>query len=134
MDVIYLVVHCSESPKGRDDSAADIHRWHKQRGWDGIGYHKVIRRDGSKENGRPEFWVGAHVQGSNTVSLGVCLIGTAHFTKEQYQSLYEVMMDWTTRYPYAHVVGHYDKDKGKTCPNFDVVKWWQQAKDNEGVV
>ena len=32
-------------------------------GWDGIGYHKVILRSGKVENGRPEFWIGAHVKG-----------------------------------------------------------------------
>ena len=41
---------------------------HLNFGWDGIGYHKIIRRDGTLENGRPEFWVGAHTYGLNEKS------------------------------------------------------------------
>ena len=43
-----------------------------------MGWHRlsqVIRKNGLTENGRPEFWIGAHVYGFNTESLGVCLIG-----------------------------------------------------------
>ena len=53
---------------------------HLDNGWDGIGYHKVILRSGIIENGRPEFWIGAHVKGLNKSSLGVCLIGSKIFT------------------------------------------------------
>ena len=60
-------------------------------GWDGIGYHKVILRSGEIENGRPEYWVGAHVKGENDVSLGVCLIGRDEFTNEQFSSLKKVL-------------------------------------------
>ena len=48
---------------------------HLKFGWDGIGYHKVIKRSGKVENGHPEYWIGAHVKGKNSISLGVCLIG-----------------------------------------------------------
>ena len=30
-----------------------IDKWHKERGWSGIGYHYVIKRDGQIELGRP---------------------------------------------------------------------------------
>ena len=32
---------------------------HLQFGWDGIGYHKIILRNGKLISGRPEYWVGA---------------------------------------------------------------------------
>ena len=59
---------------------------HMNFGWDGIGYHKIILRDGTIENGRPEYWMGAHVKGKNNKSLGVCLIGRNQFTNRQFNS------------------------------------------------
>ena len=60
---------------------------HLSFGWDGIGYHKIILRNGNIQNGRPEYWVGAHVKGLNKISLGVCLIGRKKFTDNQFKSL-----------------------------------------------
>lgn len=117
-----LAVHCSESPDGRDDRAADIHRWHRERGWDGIGYHAVICRDGTVEQGRPEYWTGAHIAGHNANSLGVCLIGTRDFTDSQMRALHSLLRVWLERYPGAQVVGHYELDPGKTCPNIDMAR------------
>ena len=51
-DVKYIVVHCSYTPE-QMDIGADIDRWHREKGWMMIGYHKVIRRDGTIEDGRP---------------------------------------------------------------------------------
>ena len=50
-----LVIHCSDTDDGEDLSALDIHKMHLKFGWDGIGYHKVIRRSGKIQNGRPEY-------------------------------------------------------------------------------
>ena len=93
-------------------------------GWDGIGYHKIICRDGNIENGRPEYWVGAHVKGNNEISLGVCLIGKNEFTKKQFDSLEKVLKKWRFSYPQAKIIGHCDiGETVKTCPNFDVKSW-----------
>ena len=86
-DVSLLVVHCSDTANNENLSAIDIHKMHLGFGWDGIGYHKIINRSGKIENGRPEYWIGAHVKGKNDVSLGVCLIGKDNFTKNQFASL-----------------------------------------------
>ena len=75
-----LVVHCSDTPDDEELRAIDIQRLHLGFGWDGIGYHYVIGRDGRCEAGRPEYWQGAHVKGINNQSLGVRLIGRSHFT------------------------------------------------------
>jgi len=119
-EIKYIVVHCSDSPNGVNVGAKDIHYWHKRRGWDGIGYHRVIRRDGAIENGRPDFWPGAHCKGHNRHSLGVCLVGRDEFTERQFSSLNLVLTAWKTDHPSARVVGHYELDPGKTCPNFSV--------------
>lgn len=122
--VKYLVVHCADTPNGKDFTAEDIHRWHKDRGWDGIGYHAVIRVSGLIEYGRPEYWPGAHVKGHNHESLGVCLIGRDEFTEGQWISLRGILTEWLEHYPDAEVCGHTDLDPAKTCPNFDVKRWW----------
>ena len=119
-----LVVHCSDTNNGEDLSAFDIHKMHLNFGWDGIGYHKVICRSGKVENGRPEYWIGAHVKGKNDISLGVCLIGRDYFTKLQFSALEEVLKEWKSLYPDAKILGHSDTgNTSKTCPNFDVDIW-----------
>lgn len=73
-----IVIHHSDSP---DVPAAEIHAWHLARGWAGIGYHFVIRKDGSIERGRPQETIGAHAgAGVNGHSIGICLCG--NFMKE----------------------------------------------------
>mgnify|MGYP001302511727 FL=1 len=119
-----LVVHCSDTEDNQSLTARDLHKMHLKFGWDGIGYHKVINRSGKVENGRPEYWIGAHVQGKNNISLGVCLIGRDKFTIKQYISLEKILKKWKYLYPEAEIVGHRDTgNTHKTCPNFDVKKW-----------
>ncbi len=120
----YLVVHCSDTPNEREVTAADIHDWHQQDGWDGIGYHAVIHRNGMLERGRPHYWIGAHVRKHNQGSLGICLIGRDQFTDEQISTLKRLLVEWSDLYPLAEIIGHRDLNKGKTCPNFDVRHWW----------
>lgn len=127
MKIKYLVVHCSDSLQNRGDIAETIHRWHKGKfpPWAGIGYHAVILEDGSIQMGRPHYWKGAHVRRHNSVSLGVCLIGRDTFSDDQLKSLRKQLHEWLKIYPSSKIVGHCDLDSKKTCPNFDVDKWWR---------
>ena len=119
-----LVVHCSDTNNNEKIDARDIHEMHVGFGWNGIGYHKVILRSGKIENGRPDYWVGAHVKGKNYISLGVCLIGKDQFTKKQFASLKKILKVWKFQHPLAKIVGHTDTgNTKKTCPNFDVIAW-----------
>jgi len=119
-----LVVHCSDTENNNNFHAIDIHKMHLNFGWEGIGYHKIICRSGKVENGRPEYWVGAHVKGKNEISLGVCLIGRNKFTKKQFTSLEKILKKWKLLYPQSKIVGHCDTgNTNKTCPNFDVITW-----------
>lgn len=127
-----LVVHCSATAEGRDFSAADIDRWHRERGWSGIGYHFVIRLDGTLEPGRPLQTPGAHVAGHNARSIGICLIGGIDakgkskntFTEAQMRSLVTLLKDLRARYPATRILGHRDyPGVAKDCPCFDVRAW-----------
>jgi len=114
--MIKCVIHCSDSPQGRGDTAETIHKWHLARGFDGCGYHYVILEDGTVENGRPEYWSGAHAKGYND-ALGICLIGRNDFTHAQFIALEKLLKE--KEFTADEVVGHY-KVSSKTCPNFNV--------------
>ena len=111
-----LVIHCSDSPSGRGDTAETVHKWHLEKGWDGIGYHYVIDEDGIIESGRPEYWIGAHVQGHNDDSLGICLIGNGHYSPKQCASLIELLEDLLFKYPTALIYNHHYFNPEKGCP------------------
>lgn len=120
----YLVVHCSDTPDDEALEIGDIHAMHLGFGWDGVGYHAVITRDGRIQPGRPECWTGAHVYGHNGESLGVCLIGRAAFTSAQMDALAGLLEAWRQRYPGAEIRGHCDfPSTDKTCPNFNAAAW-----------
>ena len=71
----YIVLHCSATKEGVPFGIEDIDRWHRQRGFRKVGYHYVILLDGTIRKGRDIAQVGAHVQGSNANSIGICYIG-----------------------------------------------------------
>lgn len=127
------IIHASATPNDRDVTAKDIDLWHKQRGWSGIGYHNVIRRDGTLEMGRPIAKAGAHVAGHNADSIGTCLIGAglalSDFTPEQLATLKRVYDDLSTHFPGITLHGHREYSN-KSCPGFDIpelLACWQRA-------
>ncbi len=38
-----IIIHCSATKAGQDFTVMDIDGWHRKRGFNGIGYHYVIR-------------------------------------------------------------------------------------------
>ncbi len=125
-----IVVHCSGVRPGQQSSAAGIDRWHRSLGWKGIGYHYVVRRDGTVERGRPESVVGAHCAGHNTHSIGVCYEGGLDAagvpcdtrTKAQRESLLRLLKELRCRYPKAIILGHNQLCRTKACPCFDAAR------------
>lgn len=98
-----------------DASAEQINEWHKNNGWAGIGYHFVIRKDGTIEQGRPVDTVGAHAYGENGHTIGVHLSGDfqqAQPTDAQIESaamlLANICTDYSITIDRAHIVGHRD--------------------------
>ena len=83
VDTTKAVIHHTAS---HDVSVATIDEWHKERGWDGIGYHFVIRQNGIIEHGRLLSKKGAHAKGRNNW-VGIALTGYDTFTREQIDSL-----------------------------------------------
>lgn len=140
-----IIIHCSDSPEGRNDKAEDIRKWHKQRGFNDIGYHYVIDLDGTVEKGRPIEQAGAHCTGHNRNSIGICYIGGAYWrdgvnakgkpikgkdgkavlmpkdtrTTLQRMAMKELVAQLREQFPHATVHGHRDF-ANKACPCFDV--------------
>lgn len=127
-----LIVHCSASEFG---DAKEIDRWHREKGWDCIGYHFVLCNgfrtsksgystevDGLIEAGRPVSMTGAHCKGQNADSIGICLIGVKDFTKTQMIKLDELLKRLMREYGLClkDVYGHYEFEPYKTCPNMDM--------------
>lgn len=124
----WLVVHCSASDRHKT-TVEDIERWHEARGFDGIGYHRIILGDGTVRQGRHDQKVGAHAQGFNSHSLGICLTG--NFDKDvlqeedaQFRALVQVCAVLCKRHgiPPERIIGHRDtykllrKKVAKSCP------------------
>lgn len=137
--VDFIVVHCAATPEGRDLTVQDIDRMHRQRGFKKVGYHYVIRLDGTVDKGRPDDEPGAHAQGVNSRSLGICYIGGIAADKAmtpkdtrtpaQTAALAALLTHLTAAHPRAEVLGHRDlPNVHKACPSFDVRKWWAAAK------
>ena len=157
-----IIIHCSASANGNSLLAGSlkdgnlvtpiqvIDGWHGTRGFKrsaefrkrqnpsltSIGYHFVIYTNGSIVTGRHLDEVGAHVQGSNANSLGICMIGTDAFSQAQWAALATLIKSLSTLYPNAKVSGHRDNSPDlngdgqvtrnewlKICPGFDVAKW-----------
>lgn len=121
-----IIVHCSATPAGRHVTVADIDLWHRQRGFDGIGYHYVVYLDGTVREGRPLERVGAHCRGYNATSIGVCYIGGVNAdlhpldtrTPRQKTALRELLTRLKTLYPAAKIHSHSDFAR-KACPSFN---------------
>lgn len=128
-----IIVHCADTPEGRDDRAADIRRWHKAQGWNDIGYHYVVDLDGTIEPGRPIEKAGAHCTGHNADSIGVCYIGGCDKkmqpkdtrTDAQKASLLLLLKYLVAKYPGVTIYGHRDF-ANKSCPSFDAKKEYEE--------
>lgn len=128
--ITLLIIHCSAVRPNQTSSARQIDEWHRARGYtNGIGYHYVIRRDGSIEPGRPEEMIGAHCKNHNRHSLGVCYEGGLDMagnpadtrTEAQKRSLLTLLRALKQRYPRALILGH-NTFANKACPCFDAAK------------
>ncbi|MCM1349416.1 MAG: N-acetylmuramoyl-L-alanine amidase [Firmicutes bacterium] len=122
-----IIIHCTATKAGRKTTVSEIDRWHRARGFRGIGYHYVIHLDGTVERGRNESVAGAHCKGRNANSIGVCYVGGLDSggkpadtrTPRQRKALVELVATLRARYPGATVHGHCEF-AAKACPCFNV--------------
>lgn len=131
-----IIVHCSATRASQDIGAAEIDTWHKQQGWDEIGYHFVIRRNGEIEKGRALEKIGAHCRGHNAESIGICLVGGIdkdgkpenNFTQNQFSALRSLTAKLQGQFSaIQHIHGH-NEFANKACPCFDVKEFFAQKQ------
>ncbi len=127
-----IIWHCAATPEGRSigsDPAKTIDRWHKERGWNGIGYHAVVDLDGKIYAGRDWGKTGAHVKNHNTGSLGFCYVGgvatdgkTAKDTRtpEQRAAMLELTKMTIEKFPRIIRISGHNQFSAKACPSFYV--------------
>jgi N-acetyl-anhydromuramyl-L-alanine amidase AmpD len=144
-----IVIHHTGNPEDDDLSAEEIHESHLAQGWAGIGYHYVIRKDGTIELGRPMDSIGAHAYGENSHTIGIHVCGNfeiAYPTESQIESL-SYLIGWLCEqygleYSRDVIVGHRDL-MPTACPGDnlyvkinDVVgkaAWYHAHYDDDGV-
>lgn len=133
-----IVIHCSATPADMDIGVEKIKHWHVvENGWDDVGYHYVIKRNGTLETGRDESMVGSHARAVNGTSIGICLIGGSNksgdwennFLPEQFDTLEQLISTLQDKYDIKKIIGHYEVDDKKKCPSFNVKEWL----DNNGI-
>ena len=129
-----VVIHCTQTPPNMDVDVDKVTQWHKERGFDTIGYHYLIKRDGTLQVGRDENVVGAHAVAVNGTSVGIALAGGGtssmgwenNFTPVQFETLKSIILKLKDKYNIEKIIGHYQVDDGKECPSFDVPGWLEK--------
>jgi N-acetylmuramoyl-L-alanine amidase len=129
----YIIIHCSATRPSQDIGFEEINKWHRQKGWNGCGYHFIIKRNGIIEDGRPTDAIGSHCRGYNHNSVGICMVGGVseddhtiaedNFEGDQWSSLKTLVEELHEKYPEAEIKGHYHFNPDKQCPSFDVDDW-----------
>lgn len=131
-----IILHCADTRPDwmaghpLAEKIAEIRRWHvQQRGWRDIGYHWVIDRDGAVAPGRQETEIGAHVEGHNRGTIGICLLGgygakaddrfDRNFTLAQAAAVKQLIEEIKGRAAIRKISGHNDYAI-KDCPGFRV--------------
>tara|TARA_R100001086_G_scaffold199785_2_gene115983 strand:- start:7385 stop:7906 length:522 start_codon:yes stop_codon:yes gene_type:complete len=142
-----IIVHCSATREGHDVDAKTIREWHLRRGWKDIGYHYIVRLDGTIEPGRMINISGAHTKGYNSESIGICYIGGVEAekvnnkwvakdtrTQAQKDSLLILIKLLKLMYKDATIHGHREF-ANKACPSFDASEEYKnlKLKNNDGI-
>ena len=121
-----IIIHCSATKPDQDIGLDEIRKWHLKRGFNDIGYHYVVRLNGTMDIGRPIERVGAHVRGHNKESIGICYVGGLNYKgipedtrlKCQKEQLIAILKQLKEEFPTAEIIGHNDISS-KACPCFD---------------
>ena len=127
-----IVIHCTATPEGMDYPLGSLRADHLKRGFVDVGYHYYIKKDGTIQEGRPLEKAGAHAQGHNAHSIGICYEGGLDANRKpkdtrtdaQKKSLSMIIKSLLKQYPeIRRIVGHRDlPDVKKDCPCFNAIE------------
>jgi len=119
VDTVHL--HCSDHDNPKFDNPQEIDRWHKARGWSGIGYHFYIDKLGNVFHGRSLERIPAAQAPFNRRSIAICCGGRKKekFTSAQFDALRRLCADIDAAYGGDMVFKGHCEVSPKTCPVFD---------------
>tara|TARA_Y100001937_G_scaffold15006_2_gene20365 strand:- start:375 stop:1838 length:1464 start_codon:yes stop_codon:yes gene_type:complete len=148
-DFTEFVVHWTESFKNQNLTAEDIHEWHLDKGYTGIGYHFIITRSGMLQRGRPLNLIGDHAPefNHNQFSIGIAFVGgfncstltknpdrflsSESFTQSQWTTFDMFCEAFYTVLPAGQAWGHNDISNLNTDPGFDVPSYVKKKFNKE---
>ena len=140
-DVTEVVTHWSETHTNKNIGSEEINKYHLDLGLDGIGYHYVIRRDGSLQRGRPVNTQGQHapVNNHDLRSIGIVFVGGINvpsgtpnsenflsvqsLTRSQLNTFDHFCRSFYAVFPGGQIIGHNDIDEDEIDPGFEVINY-----------
>jgi N-acetylmuramoyl-L-alanine amidase len=137
-DIKKVIIHCTASDRPEDNQIVkldELHTGTKTIPWNGnnvecfgfdkIGYHYVMWRDGKVDITRKITQIGAHCKGHNTESVGFCLAGEYEFPQLRLAAEFVYNLCETLGLdPRKDVYPHNKFTDQKTCPNFSMEKFF----------
>lgn len=138
--VRHVVIHHTSNSNPRW-GVAECHKSHIARGWSGIGYHYFIEQDGAVYYGRADAaqdWIGAHVEGHNSTSVGICLDGNysvQYPTIDNLNVVARVAAMLLRRYKLkAEAIRYHSQLANKDCPgrNFEKIEDFRRRVISRG--
>ena len=140
-DVTEAVIHWTETHTDKNIGSEEINKYHLELGLDGIGYHYVIRRDGSIQRARPVNTKGQHapINNHDERSIGVVFVGGINvpsgtpnpenflsaqsLTRSQLNTFDHFCRAFYAVFPGGQIVGHSEIDEEEVDPGFEVINY-----------
>lgn len=140
-EVTELVVHWTETPTNKNIGSEELNDLHVAFGLDGLGYHYVIRRDGTLQRGRPVNIVGQHAPTNNhdQRSIGIVFVGGINapsgtpnldsfisaqsLTRSQLNTFDHICRAFYAVFPGGQIIGHSEIDEDEFDPGFSVTEY-----------
>lgn len=137
-----IVLHCTATEYDKDFDVSDVRKWHLKRGFRDVGYHYLVKLDGTVQIGRPIEEIGAHAVAIgdktnyyNRYGIGIAYVGgllhnspfnTLLMHPDQLFSLVDVVHRLCVLYDLdvrSQVLCH-SQIANKACPCFSL-SWFQ---------
>lgn len=122
VDTVFL--HCSASDHDHHDDWSVIDKWHRDNGWDGIGYHFFVTSGGTIQEGRDLEKTPAAQYPHNRNTIAICNHGLKTFRPQSLDATYELCVAikrgyWDKFQRRIRFRGHCEVERSKTCPVYD---------------
>lgn len=134
-----VIIHHSAFYEDNDlDTLLEVQNVHRNdRGWADIAYHYLIGQNGLIYEGRDIQVRGTHVEGYNSGSLGICLLGNfvvqAPTTAQLLRTL--ELINWASeRLRLTHIASHRNFNTLTECPGDNLVPYIDQFAESAGLI